>query len=687
VVSVIGGTFTYDGAEHQATGTVTGVGGATLGTPRITYNGSIDVPRHAGHYDVVGYFDGAPNYTSASATATLIIGQATPAVNVESATHLFDGNAHAAVGYVTGIPGEAPGPLSFTYNGSSDVPINAGTYTVIGSFAGSTNYVAATGTGTIVITKATPSVTVTGGAFTYDGAAHPATGSAIGIGGTNLGALTFTYNGASAAPVNAGTYDVVGTLAESTNYLGGSATAIITVNKASPALSWNQPAAIVYGTPLGPAQLSASSSVAGSFAYSPAAGTVLPAGSGRPLAATFTPADGANYNGGNVSTTIDVNPAALVLRANDAVKPFGAPVPPFSATYSGFVNGDTAASLAGTLSMSTTANASSPVGAYAIVPAGVSSANYAIAFVNGTLTVVRASTGVSVSSTPQPSGLDQLMTFTVLVVAVPPGAGSPRGTVRFFDGTTLLGSAALANGPASLTTAGLPAGLHTIEAQYDGDGSFAPGSGTSTHAVNNAAGTPTVALSSSRNPANIGQSVTLTAAVSMGGNPLGGVVQFYDGGVLLGSATISAGQARLTTTTLPGGSHAITALYAGVADIPPMRSGVLVQSISGSGWKNRASSLTLGATPNPAALGNSVAFTATVTGSSGTMPGGRVLFMVNGQVVGNAAGEVIVPVSGSVARVVLSVPGLAHGRHTVTATYLGDSTYKGSTAAVFETVN
>jgi hypothetical protein len=687
VVNVTGGTFTYDGAEHQATGTVTGVGGATLQSPRFTYNGSSEAPRNAGIYDVVAHFDGAANYTVASATTTLTIGQATPAVNVESAMYTFDGNGHPAVGYVTGVPGEAPGPLSFTYNGSTDVPVNGGSYTVTASFAGSTNYVAATGTGTIVITKATPSVTVSGGAFTYDGTPHPATGSATGVGGSNLSGLTFTYNGSSAAPVNAGSYDVVGTFAESTNYLAGSATTTITINRASPTLSWNQPGAIVYGTALGASQLSASSSVAGSFSYSPVPGTVLPAGAGRPLAATFTPADAANYIGGSLSSTIDVNPAALVVRPNDAVKPFGAPVPAFSATYSGFVNGDTAASLAGTLGMSTTANAGSPVGAYSIVPAGVSSPNYTIAFVNGTLSVVRAAVGVSVSSTPQPSGLDQPMTFTALVSAVPPGAGSPTGTVRFFDGTTLLGSVALASASASLTTAGLPAGLHTIEARYDGDGSFAPGSGTATHAVNSAAGTPTVALSSSRNPANIGQSVTLTAAVSMSGNPLGGVVQFYDGGVPLGSATISAGQARLTTTAFTAGSHAITARYAESADVPPVLSGVLVQSITDSGWKNRTTSLTLSASPNPAPLGSSVVFTATVTGSTGTMPGGRVLFMVNGQVAGNAAGEVIVPTSGSVAHAVLSVPGLAHGHHRVTTTYLGDSTYKGSTATLSLTVD
>jgi hypothetical protein len=77
-------------------------------------------------------------------------------------------------------------------------------------------------------------------------------------------------------------------------------------------------------------------------------------------------------------------------------------------------------------------------------------------------------------------------------------------------------------------------------------------------------------------------------------------------------------------------------------------------------------------------------FTASVVGSTSTMPTGRIVVMVNGQVV---ADQVVTPVSGSTARVTLSVPGLAHGKHTVTATYCGDATYKGNTAQVAQTVN
>src|SRR5204862_584457 len=103
----------------------------------------------------------------------------------------------------------------------------------------------------------------------------------------------------------------------------------------------------------------------------------------------------------------------------------------------------------------------------------------------------------------------------------------PTGSVQFFDGTILLGTAPLSSGAASLTTAGLSPGSHQIEASYSGDGAFVGGSGTVTHVVNDAAGTPTVAISSSANPPAVRSSVTFTATVSLGSGSPSGVVTFY----------------------------------------------------------------------------------------------------------------------------------------------------------------
>ena len=528
-----------------------GWAGEALEPIAFTYNGAADPPIDAGTYAVIGSYAGDGNHLAASGTATLVIDKATPTVAATGGTFTYDGNPHPAGGSVTGVGGAVLGPLAFTYNGAAEAPRNAGTYEVVASFAGNSNYNAASGGATITIAKAAATVTVTGGSFTYDGAAHPATGTVTGVGGATLGPLAFTYNGLEAAPVSAGSYAVVGSYAGDLNYLAASGNATITVGQATPVVSWTAPGAIVYGTPLGSAQLNAAASVAGTFSYAPAAGVVLPAGAGQPLSASFTPADTVNYTGGSVATAVTVVAAPLAVRANDAAKVFGAPLPPFGASFSGFVNGDTPASLGGALTLTTPAGAGSPVGTYPIVPSGPTSPNYAISFVSGALLVVHAQTAVAVSSAPSPSGYEQPMAFTATVAAVAPGAGLPTGVVRFFDGSTLLGSATLAGGSATLTTAGLDAGTRAIAAQYDGDPSFEPGAGTAAHVILPASETPTLTLSSSRNPANVGQSVTLTANVSMSSGPVSGLVEFFDGGTVIGTAAIASGQARLDALVPP----------------------------------------------------------------------------------------------------------------------------------------
>ncbi len=683
-VSATGGTVTYDGAPHAATGTATGVGGSSLGPLTFTYNGSADVPVDAGSYAVVASFAGDANHAAGSASATLTIEPAAATVSATGGTVTYDGAPHAATGTATGVGGSSLGPLTFTYNGSGDVPVDAGSYAVVASFAGDANHAAGSASATLIIGKAAPAVNVTGGVFTYDAAAHSAIGTVTGVGGAAVGSLTFTYNGSATAPAGAGAYDVIGSFAGNANYASASATTTITIGKAAPTVQWNRPSGIVYGTPLGAAQLSASASVPGTFSYLPAVGVALAAGAGQSLSVNFTPADSSNYNGASAATTIDVAPAPLTIRGNDATKRFGAPLPALSATGTGFVSSDSMASLSGTLNVVTSATASSAVGAYPIVTSGVSSPNYAIGFANGTLSVIKAAVGVTSAVSPEPSGLDQPMTFTASVGAAAGTVGAPGGTVSFFDGGTLLGTAALSGGSAVLTTAGLPAGTRTFVASYNGDGSFETGSSAASHVIRDATTTPALTITSSRNPSTVGQSVTLTANVSMPAGAVTGNVEFYSGATLLATRAIAAGKAVLTTTTLALGAHPITARYTGLGTTPPSRSGVFVQTVGTSSWKNRTTTMTLSSSANPSTLGNAVVFTASVNGSSSTMPTGRIVVMVNGQVV---ADQAVTPVSGSTARVTISVPGLAHGKHAVTATYRADATYKGSTGQVAQTVN
>jgi subtilisin-like proprotein convertase family protein len=166
-----------------------------------------------------------------------------------------------------------------------------------------------------------------------------------------------------------------------------------------PTITWATPGNIVYGTALSGAQLNASAGVSGTFAYSPPAGTILNAASNQTLSVTFTPTDTNNYSPVTTNVNITVLKAPLTITANNTNKAYGAVVPTFTAAYSGFVLGETPASLDTPVNLTTTATASSPVGTYPIVAGGASDANYQITFANGTLTVAKASLTITANNT------------------------------------------------------------------------------------------------------------------------------------------------------------------------------------------------------------------------------------------------------------------------------------------------
>lgn len=95
----------------------------------------------------------------------------------------------------------------------------------------------------------------------------------------------------------------------------------INVLKGTPAITWPEPAAIPSGAALGATQLNATSSVKGTFEYSPASGEVLPAGL-HTLTATFTPGNSANYALTQATVTINVMKITPVVswRAPDPIQ-------------------------------------------------------------------------------------------------------------------------------------------------------------------------------------------------------------------------------------------------------------------------------------------------------------------------------------------------------------------------------
>jgi RHS repeat-associated protein len=156
---------------------------------------------------------------------------------------------------------------------------------------------------TTVITWVTPAAIIYGTAL-----------SAAQLDATANVAGTFVYSPATGTVLSAGTQtlSVAFTPSNTAEYNTAAATVTLEVNKATPVISWATPVAITYGTALSATQLDATANVAGTFVYTPSAGTVLEAGS-QTLSASFTPTNTTDYNTAAASVTLTVdNPPVSV---------------------------------------------------------------------------------------------------------------------------------------------------------------------------------------------------------------------------------------------------------------------------------------------------------------------------------------------------------------------------------------
>jgi hypothetical protein len=289
-----------------------------------------------------------------------------------------------------------------------------------------------------------------------------------------------------------------------------------------------------------------------------------------------------------------------------------------------------------------------------------------------TQVVGKAST-VVLSSSLNPSLIGQSVTFTATVSG---SGGTPTGTVTFLDGTASLGSAVAVNagGVATFVTSALAKGAHSITASYSGDAAFIPA--TSALVSQTVNGLPsTTVLTSSLNPSVAGQSVTFTATVSGTGGTPTGTVTFLNGSTSLGTGTLSGGIATFATTTLPGGTDSITASYQGDSTFASSTSAVLMQVVT---LKPSTTSLT--SSPNPS-FGQSVTFTATVSGSGGT-PTGTVTFLNGSASLGTGSLN-----SGGIATFATTpTTALMAGTDLITASYGADTSFAISTSSTVSQV-
>ena len=282
------------------------------------------------------------------------------------------------------------------------------------------------------------------------------------------------------------------------------------------------------------------------------------------------------------------------------------------------------------------------------------------------------STAATITASPTSSVFGQSVTLNTALNAL--NGALPSGlTASFYDGSTLLGTAMVTNGVASYTTSTLAVGAHSFTAKIvDATNAYLTSTSTAVAFMVNKANTST-SVSASANPSTYGQSVTFTASVAANAPGAGtptGTVTFMDGSATLGTGTLNAsGVATLAMSSLAGGTHAISVIYAGDTNFATSTSAALSQLV------RSGTSTTLASNANPSTFGQSVTFTATVTGTApgAVTPTGTVTFMDGTTTLGtgtiNASGVAT-----------YSISTLGIGSHSITAAYAGDSNDLASTS-------
>jgi type IV secretory pathway VirB2 component (pilin) len=281
---------------------------------------------------------------------------------------------------------------------------------------------------------------------------------------------------------------------------------------------------------------------------------------------------------------------------------------------------------------------------------------------------------------PNPSTVGQSVTCTATVSG---SAGTPTGTVDFYDGSTFLGTGTLnGSAQATYTTSALTAGTHTINANYSGDGTYGVSSGNTSQVVNLSYPTTTT-VTSSVNPSVYGQGVTFTATVTdgAGGTPTG-TVTFKDGGTnITGCVNVALNGSGVATcgplTNLAVGNHAITADYTPSTTTFASSSGSLPTQVV-----NKAdTTTTVTDTPDPTVYGQSYTVNYTVlpvAPGAGTPTGNVTVSDGTNSCTGTVAAGTCTMPAGSTS---------APGAKTLTATYGGDTNFNGSSGTTPHTIN
>ncbi len=308
------------------------------------------------------------------------------------------------------------------------------------------NYAVTTNNGTLSVTAATLSVVASNASRVY-GATNPVFSGAL-TGVQNGDNITATYASAATPASTVGSYSIVPGLVDPnsklSNYTVNVTNGTLNVTAAALSVSANN-ASRVYGATNPVFNGTLAGILNGddiTATYASAATPATPVG-GYSIVPSLADPNGklGNYAVTSSNGTLTINPALLTGQADGRSRFYGATNPVFTATYTGFVNGETNNILSGTLMGATSATTNSPVGNYPITVSGQSAANYTVQYLPGTLSVVATPLLVSGNNAGRAYGLANPV-FTVSI----------NGWVND-EGTNVLGGTLVVSTPADTNSA------------------------------------------------------------------------------------------------------------------------------------------------------------------------------------------------------------------------------------------
>ena len=225
-------------------------------------------------------------------------------------------------------------------------------------------------------------------------------------------------------------------------------------------------------------------------------------------------------------------------------------------------------------------------------------------------------------------------------------------------------SAAGQGGIATYTTATLLGGNHPVTGVYSGDTNYLGNTGALNSLLTVGQGSAIAVVASSLSPSNYGVSVTFTATVTGPNATPTGTITFLEGATTIGTGTLDGtGKVTMSISSLVVGNHPITVQYGGDSNFTAVTSSPITQTVN-----SVAAVVTVTSSINPSSFGQSVDFTAIVTGAGAT-PTGTVV-VTDGV---TALGTITLNASGNG---VLTTATLTGGSHSLLFTYSGDTNYK-----------